>query len=207
MTGRALINVGLAVVLVASFGANWYVRQPSADPNVEYAPNMARGPSFRTFEPNPNFADDMTLRPPVAGTIPRGLTPLGYGPSGAEAIRAGTELTNPFSTDDRAAAARGGVVYERYCAVCHGADGKGDGPVVEHGFRKPPTLLRTFTRQMKDGQIFHIATFGRGAMPSHASQIPVNDRWKVVLHVRLLQQRGAPPAAASAAAPVAAGLE
>jgi mono/diheme cytochrome c family protein len=189
VSGRHAVNAGLAAALVVSLGVNWYVRRPAAQPNMELAQRMARDPGFNTFDPNANFPNGMTLRTPVAGTIARGLPPLGFGPSVVEGVRAGNELVNPFSSDDGAALQRGGVVYSRYCELCHAADGKGAGPVSEHGFRAPPTLHRPFTRQMKDGQIFHLVTFGRGAMPGHAGQIPVNDRWKVVLHVRHLQQR------------------
>jgi mono/diheme cytochrome c family protein len=191
MIRRHALNVGLLVALVVSLAVNWYIRRPAARPNVELAQTMAHGPRFDTFEPNGHFPNGMTLRSPVAGTIPRGLPPLGFGPSVVEGMRAGNELMNPLSPDDRAALERGGVVYERYCELCHAADGKGGGPVSRHGFRAPPTLHRPFARQMKDGQMFHIVTFGRGAMPGHAGQIPVSDRWKVVLHVRALQQREA----------------
>jgi mono/diheme cytochrome c family protein len=188
MTRRDALNVGLAAALVASLGVNWYVRRPPAYPNLELAQTMARDPRFNTFEPNANFSNGMTLRTPVAGTIPRGFPPLGFGPSVVEGMRAGNELMNPFSPDDPAALARGRIVYSRYCELCHAADGTGAGPLSAHGFRAP-TLHRPLTRQMKDGQIFHLITFGRGAMPGHAGQIPVNDRWKVVIHVRDLQQR------------------
>ena len=190
-------NIVLLLLLLVTLGLNWYARGPTVVRNVEYFPDMARTASFMTFEPNPNFADGKTLRPPVVGTIARGFPPLEYGPSAADNARAGNELVNPFSPNDRSAVRRGAVVFERYCAICHGPDGQGNGLVVQHGFRRPPNLLRPFTRQMKDGQIFHLATYGRGAMPAHGSQIPASDRWKVVLHVRVLQQR--PPGAAPAA--------
>jgi mono/diheme cytochrome c family protein len=191
-------NIALLVALLILIGLNWYARQPAVLQNVEYFPDMVRTAAFSTFEANPNFPDGKTLRPPVPGTIARGMAPLGYGPAAAEAVRAGNELVNPFSPDDKAAVDRGGIVFERYCTLCHGPRGLGDGPVIEHGFRRPPSLVRPFTRQMKDGQLFHLVTFGRGVMPAHGAQIPVADRWKVVLHLRALQQSAAaaPPAAA-----------
>jgi mono/diheme cytochrome c family protein len=195
---RSVINTGLLLVLLLTLGLNWYARRPVTMPNVEYFPDMARTPAFGYYEANPNFADGKTARPPVVGTIARGMPPLEYGPTAADAVRAGNELTNPFSLDDQAAVARGAVVFERYCVPCHGAGGAGDGLIVEHGFRRPPSLVRAFTRNMKDGQLFHIVTYGRGAMPAHGAQIPVSDRWKAVLHVRVLQQ------AAGAAAPAPA---
>lgn len=185
------INVALLVALVAAIGANIYIRRTATSPNFEFAPAMVRDQAFSTYQSNPNFEDGSTLRPPVAGTIARGHAPLAYGPSMAESVRAANELVNPFFASDKAAVERGKVVYERYCEVCHAADGSGGGPVIERGFRKPPSLLRPFTKSMKDGQIFHLATYGRGMMPPHGPQIPVEDRWKLILHVRALQSASA----------------
>jgi mono/diheme cytochrome c family protein len=185
------VNIALAAALAASLVGNWYLRRPAAYPNLDLEQTMARGPRFNTFEPNRHFENGMTLRTPVTGTIARGFPPLGFGPSVVEGMRAGNELMNPFAGGDRAAVERGRVVYSRYCELCHSADGNGAGPLSKHGFRAPPTLHRPFAREMKDGQMFHLITFGRGAMPGHAGQIPVSDRWKVVLHVRELQQRAA----------------
>jgi mono/diheme cytochrome c family protein len=192
MRGQA-VNIVLAAALVVSLAAHWYVRQPAVHPNLEYMPTMVRGPAYESYESNPNFADRLTQRPPVAGTIARDAMPLGYAATPADAVRAGNELTNPFSASDAEALARGRLTYERYCVPCHGVTGVGDGPIVARGFRRPPTLLRAFTRSMKDGQLFHIVTFGRGAMPGHAAQIPVDDRWKALLHVRALQSAAPQP--------------
>ena len=41
-------------------------------PGFEYMPNMYRSPSYETYSSNPNFADSMTARQPVNGTIARG---------------------------------------------------------------------------------------------------------------------------------------
>jgi hypothetical protein len=41
---------------------------------------------------------------------------------------------------------------------------------------------------MKDGQLFHVVTYGQGNMPAHAAQLSQDDRWQVILHLRSLQQ-------------------
>jgi len=187
MINSRLVQSVLGGLLVLTLGLNWYVRQPSLVPNIEFAPDMYRTPRFNTYEPNSNFTDGMTLRLPVVGTIARGNKPFPYGPGFRDSSRAGKELVNPFSSSDASTLERGAVVYNRYCALCHGVDGTGGGPVVDHGFPSPPSLLRPFTRRMPDGQIIHIITHGRSRMPSHAAQIPLDDRWKIVTHVRELQ--------------------
>src|SRR5215472_8840601 len=62
----------------------------------EYMPDMARDPAYKAFAPNEATADGLTLRPPVAGTVPRGYQPFHYGPGEEEAERAGRELHSPL---------------------------------------------------------------------------------------------------------------
>ncbi len=49
---------------------------------------------------------------------------------------------------------------------------------------------------MKDGQLFHVLTYGQNNMPSYASQITRQDRWNVIAYVRSLQATVPPPPAA-----------
>jgi mono/diheme cytochrome c family protein len=83
---------------------------------------------------------------------------------------------------------RGAVVFRRFCTPCHGTDGRGNGVVIEYGFPKPPTLYRATARGLTDIQMFRLLTNGRGNMASYAAQVSRDDRWKVILYVRSLQQ-------------------
>jgi len=177
------LTIGLAVLLVASIGLDIAARRGAVTrPPFEYFPDMARTVRYNAFEANPNFADGSTLRVPPPGTIPRGLLPL----ASEAATPPGTTPENPFK-GDAAAGERGAVVFNTYCVPCHGATAAGDGLVVQHGFPAPPTLLRARTRAMSDAQIFGIISNGSGAMPSYAAQVSRDDRWKAILHVRMLQ--------------------
>ena len=171
----------LGAALVVSIGLNVYARLPKRGLGLEYFPNMARTPRYNAFEANPNFADGMTLRVPAPGTIPRGLPPLPVGDA------AGL-LVNPFPAGDRAALERGAVVFANFCQPCHGPGGQGDGAVPQHGFPAPPPLSRGQTQRKTDGQLFQILTNGQNAMPSYASQISREDRWKAILHLRTLRR-------------------
>ena len=77
-------------------------------------------------------------------------------------------------------------VYENVCVVCHGPGGQGDGPIVGR-FPNPPSLTSERAQALGDGQIVHIVTYGQGLMPSHAAQILLEDRYKLALHLRVLQ--------------------
>src|SRR5205823_12508017 len=70
---------------------------------------------------------------------------------------------------------------------CHGVGGAGNGPVAQRGYPPPPSLLAEHVLKMKDGQLFHVLTYGQNNMPSYASQLSREDRWNVILYVRSMQ--------------------
>jgi mono/diheme cytochrome c family protein len=192
---RALLNFVLLVACVGVFAvARTLPYRDVSRPHYEFLPEvqMSREVAFESFAANPNFSDGATFHPLPAGTIARGQLPLRYEPTPVDAIRAGEELKNPFSVDDPARLERGRVVYTNFCQVCHGPTGYGDMPVTQHGFPRTPPLTGERALAMRDGQMFHVLTFGQGNMPAHAAQISRDDRWSAVLHVRLLQRANAP---------------
>ena len=84
---------------------------------------------------------------------------------------------------------RGQERYQIFCSVCHGMTGYGDGIVARRGFNKPApaNYHQDRLRQAPVGHFFDVMTNGWGAMPSYASQIPVEDRWKIIAYIRALQ--------------------
>lgn len=199
MSRRLVVNAFLLLLLVASAIANWGLHPDLSRPNMEFAPDMAHGPRYNAFAANPNFSDGKTLQRAPENSIPRGLMPLHYAATPEDAARAGKELTALAGT--AATVKRGEFVFENYCATCHGPGGLGNGPVSQRGFPPPPSLLAEKARKMKDGQLFHVLTYGQNNMPSYASQISREDRWSVIAFVRSLQAAAPPtptPAPASA---------
>ncbi len=192
--GRYRLNLLLLVLIAVTLTLAWAVGRDVSRPN--YQPlvegGMAHSPAYDSFDANPNFPDGLTLRSPVANTIARGQLPLPYKPSPEDALRAGVELRNPFTDRDAHRLQRGAAVFANYCQVCHGPLGMGDGPVTQGGFPPPPSLLATRAARMPEGQMFHILTYGQGNMPAIAPQLPREDRWSVILHVRQLQRYQVP---------------
>jgi len=184
---KKLIIVAVVVVGGLFLMEQMFEQQPDKR-NYEYAPDMARTFAYKAQQVNPHFASGQTPQPPVAGTIARGYMPIPFGPSLEEAKRAGEELTSPFDEQHPADLKRGEAVFQTFCRPCHGAGGKGDGVVTRRGFPPPPSLLLPHARDIKDGQIFHIITFGFKNMPSHGSQVSRMDRWQAVAYVRKLQE-------------------
>jgi mono/diheme cytochrome c family protein len=189
---RRTLNLALLAVFLASLALNWILRPQVSQPNREFIPEMVRTPRFNAYSPNSNFPNGMTLQTPVARTIPRGFLPLHFSPSPEDAVLAGDTLESPIRLDDPQSVSRGAVVFSNFCAPCHGSAGKGDGPVVLRGFPAPPSLYSDNARKIKDGQFFHILTYGQKNMPTYASQLSREDRWHVIAFVRSLQKQASP---------------
>ena len=105
-------------------------------------------------------------------------------------------LLNPVAPDE-ASLARGEVLFNRICAVCHGAAGVGaQANIIE----KYPLLVAynlsgPVVAGYSDGYIYGIMRVGRGLMPPYGHQISHFDRWNIVNYVRVLQrQAGNEPA-------------
>lgn len=192
---RVALNVFLFAAVVALIVANFLLRPDPARLNYEFLPQMAHAPRYNAFAPNPNFPDGETLQPPPAGSIPRAYMPLHYAATPQDALRAGEELKSPVDLNSQQARQRGETVFANYCAVCHGPGGLGNGTVTQRGYPPPPSLLAAHALKLKDGQIFHILTFGQNNMPSYASQLSRRDRWDALAHVRALQAQAPQPGA------------
>jgi len=200
--GRSWLNLFLLLACLVTGMLCWIVPEHDATrPNYDFLleAQMDSPVAYDSFSPNPNFPDGLTLRTPPPGTIARGRIPLHYQATPQDALRAGDELKNPFADHDASRLERGSVVFTNFCQVCHGATGEGNTPVTQRGFPMPPSLLAQRCLQMKDGQMFHVITYGQGKMPPHAAQLSQDDRWSVVLHLRVLQRASATSGGAGAA--------
>lgn len=117
-------------------------------------------------------------------------------------------LSNPLPASE-AVLARGEVVYNNQCSVCHGVQGAGDGSVVGAGrFPTAPSLVAGTAPGRSDGYLYGVIRVGRGLMPAYGERIDHEDRWAVVHYMRALQgQLAAAPAAAGAAPAVDAAAD
>jgi mono/diheme cytochrome c family protein len=184
---RVILNTILTVALIVVAGMSWFLRTSAATTNYEFLPDMAHSARYGAYSQNPNFPDGRTLQAPPSGVIAKEHMPLHYTATPQDAIRAGEELVNPLGSGNENSVQRGAKVFTNYCAVCHGSDAAGLGPVSQRGFPPPPSLLLPHAVQMKDGQMFHVLTYGQNNMPSYASQITSDDRWKVITYIRSIQ--------------------
>jgi mono/diheme cytochrome c family protein len=146
---------------------------------------MATQPAYDPYVPSDFFADRMSARPLVQGTVARGQlkedTHLYTG-------KVGNQLVDsfPFPVTE-AVVNRGEERFNIYCSMCHGLNGTGDGMIVRRGYRQPPSFHTPDLRGRKAGHLYDVITNGFGAMPAYGTMIPVQDRWAIVAYVRALQ--------------------
>ena len=198
--------------------------------------DMQDQPKAKIYRESSFFKDGVSSRPPVEGTVPRGYLRAdrefyfgkkpGYRTgSGSDrvidttatqpAVNSNTNAMFPDDVDSfpfpitKEILERGQGRYDIFCSSCHGLTGYGDGMIARRGFNKPApaSLHQDKLRLAPVGHFFDVITNGWGAMPSHASQIPVEDRWKITAYVRALQLSqmpvgGNPTVREGAAAPV-----
>lgn len=88
-------------------------------------------------------------------------------------------VSNPVPAD-AASVERGRAWYQTYCAVCHGADGLGKGPISDKFPAIPPVAGAV---RFSDAYLFGLITQGRGLMPGYA-RMPAPARWDVVNYLR-----------------------
>jgi len=91
---------------------------------------------------------------------------------------------------------QGTRVYNAACASCHGADGRGEGPLAATLTRWPPTVVGPLLGRHADGELFwHIAhgmqdTQGASTMPAFAGRLSDADIWAVLDAMKVLAARG-----------------
>ncbi len=158
-------------------------------PNLVYMPNMYYSPAYEPYTKNNVFEDGLSARTPVEGTIKRGFVPYDY-PNTNEGYELAKQLLKSSLPKTAYNLAEGKKYYDIYCAVCHGAKGDGQGQlVINEKFLGVPDYSKTRLPDMTEGSIFHVMTYGKGAMGSHASQLTKKERWQIVQYVLELRKK------------------
>jgi mono/diheme cytochrome c family protein len=171
--------------------------------------DMQDQPKMKPFRGTTFFGDGLSSRQPIEGTIPRGFlrsdtayftgkktgTPTATASPAAQTTQGQAQSANAYPDDvetfpflvTKEIVVRGRERYDIFCSVCHGLTGNGDGMIVRRGFRRAASFNDDRLRQAPVGHFFDAITNGWGAMPSYASQIPVQDRWAIIAYIRALQ--------------------
>jgi mono/diheme cytochrome c family protein len=164
--------------------------------SIEYPDGHAE--FYNSNQWNPNA---MNMRMPPANTVSRNKN--GWLPYrlGKDSLAYAANLKNPL--DSSAAMISGGkILYDMYCDHCHGPAGTGDGKVaagvtvqepgrgqVQKGtYNGVANLKGDALKNISEGHIFHVITYGKNLMWPHGSQISPEDRWKIAKYVKTLQK-------------------
>lgn len=143
---------------------------------LQYMPDMADTPTAKTQK---SYLDP----PDGSVTINAILYPETY-------EQAETELRNPFGENAQLsgdALKAGKVMYDTFCAVCHGLDGKGKGLLGDAYPIPVPDITRAELAARKDGFYFLRISNGGQMMPGYAYAISPGERWQLITYLRTLQ--------------------
>ena len=147
--------------------------------------DMHNQPRYKPLAGTDFFGDGRSARPFVEGTVARGHLRLDAARYTGKVGDADVDYF-PFPIT-RADLERGHDRFNIYCTPCHGRLGLGDGMVVKRGYRQPPSYMTDKLTQAPVGHFFDVISNGFGAMPSYASRLTPDDRWRVIAYVRALE--------------------
>lgn len=210
----------VTLAFLPPLGVAWYRASDKRLPRIHPLHDMAFQPKYKAQSENDHFSDHRSMRQPVAGTI--GLGQLELDSAFFQGKDAAGEYVTGYPTSvNEQVMVRGRERFNIYCAPCHGFSGglpegesggdprNWDGMVsiraseramLGDGSWTPPRVLSSkYVQDQPNGKLFETITHGvknQGiqTMPSYAKQIPVEDRWAIILYLRALGRSQNAPA-------------
>ncbi len=189
----AVASLLVALALLPPLGIALVRFAPKSQPRIHLVTDMDHQPKYLPQQYSPLFEDTRAMRPPLPGTIAAdaAIDNTHYQLGQVDGKPANTI---PITITAQAMQ-RGRERYDIFCATCHGLAGDGDGITSQLAFeREEPKWVKPLSFYNKSvvdqpvGQLFQTISDGVRKMPGYKSQIPVEDRWAIVLYVRALQK-------------------
>lgn len=147
--------------------------------------DMHDQPRYKPLAATDFFGDRRSARPPVEGTVARGQLRID---SARFTGKTGDQDVDVFPFPiEKADLERGRERFNIYCSPCHSRIGDGKGMVVRRGFRQAASYHTEKLLKAPVGHFFDVMTNGFGAMPSYASRVSPDDRWRIAAYIRVLQ--------------------
>ena len=111
---------------------------------------------------------------------------------GRAAAPTAKSIKNPVKPT-AASVTAGAAAYKKFCAYCHGAEGKGDGPLAPEGSNPPNLTDAEWVHGSSDGEIFTVIANGvaDSKMLKFKGKIPDQNIWHIVNFLRSLSPEGA----------------
>lgn len=169
-------------------------------PGKIYMPDMAYSRAVETYAALSGevFTNDPTRigkeifynASPVAGTISINDLPEYTLPNTDSGYASSAQVKNPLPALAGKDSAESARLFNIYCAICHGADGKANGPLATSGkIGGVANLTADAYIKMADGTMYHSIFYGKNNMGSYASQLSRTQRWQLVQYIRTLQPK------------------
>lgn len=193
---------------------------PDMSHSIAYEPNVNSYYSFNSWGTKADRAKYSTPRHAVKGSIARGslessqadslnkmfsgelshnarAIPVNgavnyyYGNTEEERLRASNEILNNPVPITAEGLAKGKLLYDIYCGICHGEKGDGAGYLVrdDGGMypAQPANLLKEEFIAATEGRMYHAVMYGKNVMGSYADKLSFRERWDVIHYIRSLQ--------------------
>ncbi len=180
----------------------------------EFFPDMVRQSKVKPQSPAGFFADGVSGRRPVEGTVPMGFVPPTTTTASQIANTAAAkrlETTPGLTFSDGPDYYSTGMIGDQWgtgipievtpallekgkerftinCQVCHGATGGGNGVTSKYGLANIANYHLPKYLAMADGEIYYTITNGHNSMNGYGANLSVRDRWAIVCYVRALQR-------------------
>jgi mono/diheme cytochrome c family protein len=147
--------------------------------------DMHDQPRYKPLAESQFFSDHRASRPQVEGTVARGHLRIDEARYTGKID--GNDVDQFPIPITKADIERGQTRFNIYCTPCHGRVGDGNGMVVLRGYRQAASFYTDKLVNAPVGHFFDVITNGFGAMPSYASRIQPDDRWRVAAYIRALE--------------------
>ncbi|MFW6310548.1 MAG: c-type cytochrome [Prolixibacteraceae bacterium] len=155
-------------------------------PGYSYFPDMEESQAYETYSENPYMPGNKTMAGPVEGTVHTKEYAYNFVKTPEDELKAAS-LVNPLA--DSLNLKKATILYNRFCIVCHGENGDGQG--ILYTSKKYPIQPSSYHAERAidktDGQLFHNIRAGFGVMGPHGAMMSIDDSWQLVNYIRHLQ--------------------
>jgi hypothetical protein len=188
----ALLLTGIMVVTGCS--------NDDSQPGRVYMPDMYYSRAVETYSllDTAIFTSDTAERgekifynfSPVTGSIRRGDFFPYTVPNDSTGYKMSAMTKNPLPPLNSVDSLEASRLFNINCAVCHGADGKADGPIADK-IGAVANLTDAIHVALADGTMYYSINYGKNNMGSYASQLSSKQRWMIIQYIRTIQPKPA----------------
>ena len=179
----------LLLVIIATVGM--ISCRSKREPARVYMPDMAYSRSYEAYDQNNLKQDGINyVNYPVDGTVRRGDLFAYTLTNDSNGFKMAAGIKNPLGNLDSAQMLEAQRLFNVNCAICHGPNMDAQGPLATSG--KVGGIANLKLPQFiaePEGQMFHVATYGKGNMGSYASQLDKKQRWMVIRYIKTAQMK------------------